>query len=180
MTNSELTIKRYQNVDDFLLETESQLQQQEIKNTFVLTTAHQALKDERNCEQINYYCGAIWDQDKLLFAIFALDQEFLFASILFDDEKSEALKLLVDDVLDSFIEIQGLHGYQPVLNQIKSLLEKDQQTSRMKFEDSNANEAKKVIWSTLSLQIAQTDGNTLRIANIHDFPLIKVWTAGLF
>lgn len=174
---SNLTVTRYQNIDAFLKETETHLQQHEIKNTFVLITAYQIQKAEKD---VSYYCGAVWnDKHKLMFAILAQNDGFLYASSLYDESHPEAVGLLVGDLLEASVTIKGLHGYQPVLNILRDSIETQSSMTFVKKFATQSCELRQVQWPSRAKEIAQSKSTSLRIASSStpdDRALLQQWT----
>ncbi|CEP12764.1 hypothetical protein [Parasitella parasitica] len=172
---AELTVRRYQNVNEFLEKTEIYLHQHEIKNTFLLTTAHELQKRDN----VPYYCGAIWSEDhQMLFAILAQDNGFLYASSLYDETRPEAIGMLTKDLLKTSLNIQGVHGYQPVLD---TLLDAIETFSAMTFVQKFATmsyKLKQVKWSSRASEISAASSTSLRLASTSDFDLLQTWTFG--
>lgn len=159
-----LIITRYQDVGTFLSEIKEFLRQQEIKNTFVLTMAYQQQQEQD--QKTSYYCGAVWNsQQELVFAIFARDNDFLYASSLLNNERS-AIALLLSDVLSTNIHVCGLHGYQPVLNHVREYLES--QRKDVRFEKKNAVWSYELTLSQLITLIDKPNSAELRIATKQD------------
>ncbi|KAL9539810.1 hypothetical protein MBANPS3_010048 [Mucor bainieri] len=166
---STLTIARYQHMDAFLKEIEAHLQQQEIKNTYVLITAYQMQKAEKSEA---YYCGAIWDDKH------NLNNGFVFASALHDERHPEAIGLLTGDLLKSRVTIQGLHGYQPVLNTLRDSVETQSSMTFVKKFATLSYELKRITWPSRAKQIAQAKSTSLRIAHStrEDMEILQQWT----
>jgi predicted GNAT family acetyltransferase len=174
-----LTVFKYNNIEKFLKETESYLQQYEIKNTFVLTTAYQMLKEEKEGKIAAFYCGAVWnDKLELIFAILAQDNTFLYASSLFDETRPEAIDLLTKDVIKSSFNFQGLHGYQPVLNLVRDSIEAQSAMTFVKKFATLSYELKQVKWSSKIKKIAETESTSLRLASESDLGILHKWTFG--
>jgi predicted GNAT family acetyltransferase len=171
----DLIIKRYQDVNTFLSETEEFLRQQEIKNTFVLTMAYQQQQQQEEQDN-NYYCGAVWNaKQELVFAIFALDGDFLYASSLLDSKPSAAIDFLLNDVMSTSIRICGLHGYQPVLNHVRDFLES--QMMDLRFEKKNAVWSLELKASQLIASFAKPSSAELRVAVEQDLNVtLRPWT----
>ncbi|GAN03509.1 acetyltransferase [Mucor ambiguus] len=173
---SNLAVTRYHDIDAFLKETETYLQQHEIKNTFVLITAYQiqkARKDE------SYYCGAVWnDKHDLIFAIVAQNNGFLFASSLSDENHSEAIGLLIGNLLEASITIKGLHGYQPVLDTLRDSIETQSSMTFVKKFATLSYELREVKWPSQAKEIAQAEPTSLRIASstLDDRDILRQWT----
>lgn len=176
---TDLTVTRYNSIDLFLKETESYLQQYEIKNTFVLVTAYQMLKEEKEGKIATFYCGAIWnDKLELIFVILAQDNAFLYASSLFDETRSEAIDLLTKDVLESSLNFQGLHGYQPVLNLVRDSIKTQSAMAFVKKFATMSYELKQVKWSSKTKEIAEAGSTSLRLASASDLDILYQWTFG--
>ncbi|KAL0136979.1 hypothetical protein V8B55DRAFT_1544319 [Mucor lusitanicus] len=172
---SNLTVTRYQHINAFLKETEPHLQQQEIKNTFVLITAYQLQKAKEN--ESHYYCGAIWDSNKhnLIFALLAQDNGFS----LYGDSYPEAIGLLTGNLLKTKITIQGLHGYQPVLNTLRDSIEMQSSMTFVKKFATLSYQLKEVKWPSQAKEIAQAKSTSLRIASSstpEDIEILRQWT----
>ncbi|CAO0790154.1 unnamed protein product [Mucor circinelloides] len=172
-----LTVTRYQHIDTFLKETEAYLQQHEIKNTFVLTTAYQIQKAWKDA---SYYCGAIWnDRHDLIFAIVAQDNGFVYASSLYNEHQTDAIGLLTRDLLEANLAIQGLHSYQPVLDiLLKSIETQSSMTFVKKFDALSFELRQEVKWPSRAKEIAQAESTSLRIASstADDMRILQQWT----
>ncbi|KAK4521432.1 uncharacterized protein ATC70_012047 [Mucor velutinosus] len=173
---SSLTVTRYQSINVFLEETEMHLQLHEIKNTFVLITAYQIQKAEKNQA---YYCGAVWDdKHDMIFAILAQNDGFLYASSLCDEYYPEAIGLLAGDLLKASVTIKGLHGYQPVLNTLRDAIETQSSMRFVKKFATLSYELRQVKWPSRAKEIAQAKSTSLRVASFtsDDRNILQQWT----
>lgn len=168
---TDLSIKQYKDASIFLTETEGFLEQQEIKNTFVLVMAHQTQTEEKSGKQPVYYCGTVWDKNnKLVFTILAFQNSFLYASTL---EIPEALPLLINDFMKSSIKIQGIHAFVPILDKVNDFIKINSEKRSTVW----SYEIKQVQWSSLASAIAIQETAELRVATPNDLPFVKEWTA---
>ncbi|KAI8647067.1 hypothetical protein BD408DRAFT_479483 [Parasitella parasitica] len=175
MVMADLTVIRYQHINEFLKATETYLQQHEIKNTFVLTTAHQIQKKEN----VSYYCGAIWNEKhEMMFAILAQENGYLYASTLYDEARPEAIGLLTKDLLETSLNVQGLHGYQPVLDALLNAIETQSAMTFVRKFATMSYKLRQVKWSSRSKEISAARSTSLRLASASDFDLLQKWTFG--
>ncbi|KAI9474249.1 MAG: hypothetical protein EXX96DRAFT_488212 [Benjaminiella poitrasii] len=142
-------------------------------------------KENKRFGSKKYYYGAVWttkgNEDFLVFAIFAQHNNFLYASNLFikdnEQQRKEAIDLLVEDILASSIKIIGLHAFQPVLRQLRNTFEA---YTDIKFEKniqvwSFILKKGGLTWTPKAKTIAEAKETKLRVATVDDFPILRTW-----
>lgn len=170
---SQLVVKQYKDADEFLQETRETLLLQEALNTFVIMTADQLQTSK--ADPSTYHCNATWDGTELVMATLSLSGQGLYLSSLFKPSKQEAVELLAKDAYASGIEIGHLHGYDPILGQVKDILKVE---SGNKWEyvvkESWSYVIDKVKWSKRDLELLKS--GKLRLATKEDLPLVEEMT----
>ncbi|KAI8078042.1 uncharacterized protein B0P05DRAFT_471179 [Gilbertella persicaria] len=133
--------------------------------------------EEKKHSATSYYCGTIWNNKDLLFAIFAENEGFLYASCLFDETRPDAIAILFNDVISSSLDdIQGLHAYQPVLSTLGHLCQSQTGHELQRKNPVWSHQLTQVDWTPRALSISQQQESMLRIATKDDLDLLRPWT----
>ncbi|KAF7721283.1 hypothetical protein EC973_004976 [Apophysomyces ossiformis] len=114
MSADGLRIVRYQDASTFCKETQMQLEKSEAIHSFPLWAASKLSQSSLG----HAYCGAAWDGDECIFAIVGFDQGNMFPTY---STNKRAIGLLVADMVQTAISIQGIIAYHPVIDHILEL-----------------------------------------------------------
>lgn len=148
--------------------------EQEIFNSILLSVFNKA---QPSCS-----CSVVVDKDtnKLIFALFALRDSFLYASdisLSIDKELHEpVVELLVKDFLSTSFPFNAIQSFNPALPYLLQALKQNDGRKFKLMDASWSCDTDKVDWSSRSLEIKKDEKTSLRKVTMNELPLLKEWT----